>query len=419
MSDEMSSAFSEEDLMYYKNAMRRKRIKAVIIAAVATLVICCVCVVAAYVHSDDVPVAPGVTDSADVTVDSETPVQSDSVESVEGNINTVQQLSGFPYTVQDGEIITVRPFGKNIAVLSDGFLRLLNKKGSVVLSLPHSYADPVIKTGAERGMIFDKLSGNYRVFNSSREVFSGNAGGEIITCDIGKNNRYAIAKFNEESVCVLSLMYADGSKEVFEWLCPTERIVSVSVSPNGEKVAAAVLSSQQGQLLSKVYVFDVHMTETPEPFVCGAGEAVISVDFISNNSACVVTDGSRTVISLESNAIGYSMTYDSSLLQYINSDDKGNTAVSLLTFGQIDSSTVFMYDKDNAEAYNQIVTTASADAVACYNGNLSILYGDRVETYNKRGEKISEGFVPQTCNRLVASKSGVYAYSPNAVYFVS
>lgn len=340
------------------------------------------------------------------------------IESMENDTQIVLN-SGFPYSSRDGYIRSIyMTENDDIAVLEDGCLTLLNKKGNVLFCAVHSFSSPMVKCAGDRILLYDKASGFYRVFDRKGEYINGNVEeGHIVTGDICSNGVFSLVTSTNGSASYLEVFTKDGKKREYKWKCSPEHIVCTALSPDGKTYAAAVLSAENGSAVSKVYFLNSSLKETPEPYVLDSG-AVVQIRFISPKLLSVITENNRIILNKKGEIQGYSSSAGFNKIKKIKSDFSGNAAALTNDLKSMDSQSVIVLDKKNAEKYEAINVEGAKD-IAVSQGRIYILSDGLVSFYSSKGTEVGDSLVNDRCRFICASGGTAYCASDTQLYRVT
>ena len=291
---------------------------------------------------------------------------------------------GFPVSFSSSGIKDIKAVKNNIIVLTKEMINCVSKNGSHVFSEVLNYAEPVLKVSGKYGIVYDRLSGKYTVFNNRKILFSKSTENEsqIITAQISPSGNYAITSRNSDSASLLSY-YDKNGKLIYAWACSKEYIVAVDIAENKKNILCAALNAQNGEILTKVYLLDVTKEETQWETELEA-TAAIDCFFTSPSKAVIVCNDKRVALMLKKDRPPVISSYSSGVMNY-SSDSSGNSAIVTSKFGSFDSYEVTFYNSSNAITGSAVVKEKIID-IKCIGQKAYVLTSNSVITVSASGK---------------------------------
>ena len=166
---------------------------------------------------------------------------------------------GFPVTFSNNDIIRTESFSSKIFVLGKKILTCISAGGTVKFNHIFTFTDPEMTVSQKYGIVYDRASSKYLIFNSRGVIFEGETenGKHIITADINNRGDVALITKSDDSACRVSLADKKG-KVIYIWSCAEEYGVSVDLSEDGQEILCGVIGSADGTLYSQIYLLDIH-----------------------------------------------------------------------------------------------------------------------------------------------------------------
>ena len=199
-------------------------------------------------------------------------------------ISGVKSGDGYPYLFDHQDVKKVLSVGNELFVLTADETYTLDTTARTIGKAQHSYSAPIAVTAGGRTLLLDVGEQNYRVQSKTDVLYEGTFPQKLLNGAISKSGHIALASRGAHSQTMLTVLNKH-QKEIFTWSCATENIVALAISDNGKRVAASVVGAEDGELYSKVYVFDIHKKD---PLLCVNYQDVIPyVTFLQGNRVLV------------------------------------------------------------------------------------------------------------------------------------
>lgn len=101
--------------------------------------------------------------------------------------------AGYPYKISSNDVLDMKPFKSNIALLTRDSVVVLNSSAKEIARLEHNYSDPDMAVYNGRALVYDRAAGNFTLMNSSKILGDGNTGSPIYTAAMGKDGTLAFS----------------------------------------------------------------------------------------------------------------------------------------------------------------------------------------------------------------------------------
>jgi hypothetical protein len=235
----------------------------------------------------------------------------------------------YPLMLSSGNFKEATPIGNNIAVLTDMSLTIYSQSGAELAQRPHGMSDPQIVSAGGKAVLYDRGGTTFKVETRFDEPFSASAEYPIISAAMSRSGEFAVVTESEGYLGELTV-YDQTYKSIFKWYSSQGRIVAASLSPDGSKVAAVVLSSVNGEYRSSIYIFNTRV-QKPLSATNFDGTLLFSIQYTDNDEIASVGDFESVFLS-QNGKKKSEYTYDGKTLKcYTNSN--GATALVFGTHG--------------------------------------------------------------------------------------
>ncbi len=171
----------------------------------------------------------------------------------------------YPITVGEGTSIDVVSRDNYYYLLNQTNLVSISNSGKIISDRFHGYSNPCIKTSNTRAIIFDQGNESYSISTVKKELKSNTESSKIITANISDSGYYVIASYSDEYASKFTV-YNKKFNAVFTWNCAKELINSVCISPNGKKIAVSTMNGNNGEISTKLYLFNINNTDPTNTF---------------------------------------------------------------------------------------------------------------------------------------------------------
>ena len=299
-----------------------------------------------------------------------------------GVISGAKSGDGYPYCFESATAENVEKINSDLLVLTDGSTFVLDATAKKMSELQHSYSVPLAYSKNGRAVMIDVGGYSYRVQSKTKVLYDGTSEHKLLTAAIGKDGSVALATRGDSSMSELTV-FNKNQKEVFKWECAKEAIVSVDISDNGKKAAVSVVGAENGELYSKVIIFDFKYSE-PISEYSYSSQNVSKVEFIGSNK--VLATGEDVFSIIEKNS---KQDEDLSLnkLSRIYTADNNTTVAVFSKYGSSSSKIIKAYTASGKLLFTQDINS-NVRSVSCDGSYISVLTDRQLISFNKKGKTV-------------------------------
>lgn len=330
-------------------------------------------------------------------------------DSIKNFFLTLSPGDGYPYKINSGSVEGMTVLNGNIFVLTDEKTLSLDTTAKQVKGTQHTFSNPIISKKGGKVVLFDQKGNRYRIENRTDTLYTGETPEDekIITAALGKKGNLALATLSSSSVSKLTVLSSSYKKEEFVWNCASDSIVSVDLSDNGKYAVVSVIGARDGEIYSKVYIFDFDYAEPKAEFEY-PGTAVIEVKFVANDNIVVL--GNNMVSFIKNLKTKEDKNFDSDTLSNYAFSDKGDLILVLSEHGSTNSQILTSYSSSFSKNFEEKYTSGVKSVFAA-DGKVSVLLEDKVIVYRSSGAKFREFSADNTAISVmnVGNKTYVYA----------
>lgn len=301
------------------------------------------------------------------------------LEWVQGRVVGIGAGDGYPHSIA-GTSVQPKNFlvlDKNICIVSDTSLTVLNSTAKELASRQHSFGDPVLKLGGNRMLLYNLGGRGCQVESLGKTIVKFNAGGDIVSGALARQGGYALLTEADRYLGELAAYTPDGQEQSRYWFSdyfPT----AVALSPNGGRAAVTGVNAKNGELVSAVYLLDLNSKKAQEPFAVYEGNLLFDVAW--DGDAAVTAFGDRAAVLIDADS-RKKTEYDYGGMQlsaYCASAD--GAALGLSSYGGASDSVLIVLDRSGGKAVSAELP-GTIRSVSQFGGTAAALCGDRAYFY--------------------------------------
>lgn len=170
----------------------------------------------------------------------------------------------YPIEIYGTDVLDSHSKGLYYYVLTDTNLSAFSNSGKEIYTYSHGYENPVLKSSETRALIFSQGGNSLEIYNLSKKIKEYQPKNPIITADICRNGSYAVATYSD-SYATSVKVFDKNNKVLFKWNSAKDTVNALTLSPNGRYLVVSTFNANDGNLNSKISVFDMKVdTATPK-----------------------------------------------------------------------------------------------------------------------------------------------------------
>lgn len=201
----------------------------------------------------------------------------------------------FPVELSGNDTLFSNKQGNLFYTLTDSNLEITSISGKKVLSSPHGFSKPVMRTSPTRAIVYEQGSTGLKLFDVDKPMLSKDFEDNIIAANLSRSGAYAVATTSKNFASKVTV-FSKKSKMLFEWNSSVEIISDVALSPNGKQLAVAVFNGDNGKYVSKIYFFE-YDSATPVHTVEYSGKLIYSLETQVNLGVFALFEGGMDFVS--------------------------------------------------------------------------------------------------------------------------
>lgn len=297
-----------------------------------------------------------------------------------------QETAGqaFPYRIQgNGSSSYLKAAGNRLVLLNGAMLEIINPaNGKALKSITHFFSNPVFDVNGKYVLTFDQGRTKLRIDTASSTIFESEMERNILTAAIGQDGTFAIATVPEQGDSDLTV-YSKTLKELFTWNSMDGYIIEMDISTDGNFIAVATTDSQNGDLLTKVHVFSLRKKAEIAAFSFDGVSAPV-VQYVSGSDFFVMTASQCSYISNNKEQTDLLPAGGQTIRSYAFTDT-GGLNVLYATFDNASNNSLVSYTKSGKTLYTKDFGEPVKYIYAA-RSQTSVLFADRVESFDRKGE---------------------------------
>ena len=327
-----------------------------------------------------------------------------------GLVSGSKSGGGYPYYFESSTPENVIKIGNDFLVVDSDKTYVLDSTAKKICENAHTYSVPLAQSVNSRAVVYDVGGTVYSVVSKTRLLYENTLDSKIITASLGKDGSVALGVRGTSAMSRL-MVYNKSQKVVYDWSCAKENIISTAVSDNGKRAAVALIGAENGELYSKVLVFDFAYSEPVEEY--DFGEKIVSeVKFINGNAILVSGEKVLSFIKGENDRTDIDLSLNT--LSRIFTDSDNMTVVVLSKYGSSSVSILKAYSKNGKELFSTEINS-NVRNVSSSGGYISVLTDRQLLSFNKRGKSVGSSEISSDGISCFTSGSSTYVLTTGSI----
>ncbi len=323
------------------------------------------------------------------------------------------EKGGVIYDVLPDSITDIESYSSGLVMLTDTALVYLDSDGKNLSSNSHQYSQPVMVKGGSSVLLYDKGGDSFRIEKNTNVYNTYTVSNSITVATIDKSGNYAYV-LNEDGGFQSHLyVYSYKGKKLFEWGSSKDYCIGAALSDNGKNIAVSMLGVKNGEYVSKVILFNFKDNEAAYT-VEFPDSTVFRLEFLSGKNVAAFTDNGIYVIDKNGE---YEKKADYSPTEIMHSSvaDKGFSALATASHGNTKDSVLNVFDKRMDSCFlvdysSEILGVRASDKFT------AVILGDRIEIFDKNGEKTGNIDVDEKCIDAAFSGRILFVFTISGIY---
>lgn len=264
---------------------------------------------------------------------------------------------------------------KELYVLSDTRLTILNSTAKELVSRQHSYSSPAMQSAGSRVLLYNIGGTGYEIEGFSNTLFSGNTSENLFTADISQNGKYALVT-EDRGYCAKMMVYSSDHTEQYSYEFSDCYVTDISLNRDGSRAAVCGITAEDGSIVSAVYLFDFS-NPNAEAVVLFDSCFLMDVEYCENGSVIAVGDSLVSIIDSGGNRTDYGFN-GQKLSSY--AIDNGRVVLSLLPYENSTASRLLVIGESGQQIMSVDLPSISS-CVSLYADTAAALVNSQVLFY--------------------------------------
>ena len=320
-----------------------------------------------------------------------------------GSLSAEGSEEGFPVNLPSGETVSLMGVSENVALTTQTNVYFYSPRGREIRSLQHSCKGVQTKAGGDNLLLYSVGGNKILVETKSKNMVSAETENKIITGEISRNGRFAIATESDVYTSEMTV-YDKAGNAVFKWTPSGSVITSLALSEDGRRVAAATVFTEGGVLMTGVHLFETGKSEALFSYRL-KDEIAVSLE-VNKNSVRVISSSAVTDIS-EKGELLQSLSFGGKKLKCKTECD-GNSVLVFEDVNDPSKSTIEIVNNKTVVKAQASVSKAVL-SVASDGKDIYAIADDEIMKFSSNtAVKTGSLAVEHGAERLAASSAGAF-----------
>ena len=312
---------------------------------------------------------------------------------------------GYPYSVKASKVKNIVVNSSNLTLLLDDKTTVLTSSAKEIQPKGHTYSNPIMKAKGSKIIVYDLDSGRFRIQNGTDILNEVSLEKNITAGAIGSKGNYAVASYGEDVQSVLRIYDRKGNvKRSYDF--KSERITDIDLSSNGKYAVACSVMASNGEMSSKLYVFNVNKSDEEPKVFDYPDTTLLRVNYIKDNNIVAVGDNLRSYIK-NNDKRQDDMSFGSDKLHNYCVADDGSSALILSKYGSTSLSSLNFRNKKFSDKFT-VDFDKEAKWVDTDGKYIAVLFDSEVRTYNSKGKQVGTIYFTGEPKRVVVDGRRTY-----------
>lgn len=238
----------------------------------------------------------------------------------------------------------------NLCVASDTALTVYNSTAKELMSVQHSFGNPVLKVSGQRTLLYNLGGKSFRLGSVGGTAKQVGVQQNILAGALSTDGRCAILTEADGYCGQLTVYTENGTVQSYYWFSDYYPD-AVALNSDGTQAAVTGVSAQNGEMVSAVYLIDLNSGKAAQPVATYPGCLLHAVFWDGNSTVAAVGDTCASVINTASRT---KKDYDyggKQLSAYCF--DGGRTVLALSSYGESSVSSLIVLDGNGSQLLSQ------------------------------------------------------------------
>lgn len=285
----------------------------------------------------------------------------------------------FPYSIDSSNKVSIVNINNKLGIITPSSFSVLNSSDAEIeYTFAHGYSNPILKTAGIYSLVYDQGAKNYRLDTVNSSVYEEECANTLLCADVSKNGNVVYASTSKIRLCDICV-FNKSLKNLYSESISDGYVISIALSENGRKIAYAVVSGENANLVTTVYAFDIASnTQCFDAVVLPQG-SLIDLSF-SGNNIFVVGDSYAGVIKKSGE---YNEIFEQGSISTICNcyTPSGDLVIAYSSYSN-SSENVIAHIKPSASVKCEIKVNGNVKSVSASSSIVSVLTSSNILNYN-------------------------------------
>ena len=310
----------------------------------------------------------------------------------------------FPVKIDGTSVEAAGLMGSNIALLTDTCFNIYSQNGNELVSHQHGFSSPAMVVINNKAVVFDRGGTDLIVYSRYKNEFEIKPEYPIVTADMNERGDLAVVTGTRDYIAELDV-YDKNYHNIFKWYSAENYVVDVSISPNGQKAAVALINAENGDVKSSIYVFEFDKDE-PLAQNTYTGTSFFSVEWQSDDVLTAVGDD-RTLFFNGNGKQTKEYNYNSRELRAYSDKTNNNIVLILSKYGLGLQSEMIALDSSGTQV-GDVTLDSTAKYVDVDNNGIVVLSGNKVMLFDNNMKLEGTTDAPVDASIVLKSASSAF-----------
>lgn len=304
---------------------------------------------------------------------------------------------GWPVETDLSSLLQAQEMGKSLCTLDQDNLSIYSPTAKRVLYYQHAMQSPAMDTSANRVLVYNTGQTSLKIANSHKILFSQEMDNTIIHGDISSSNHIALttksASYNGQVT-----VFDYKMDQLFTWYCAKNFPVYSCLSDNGKILAVATVQTQNGKLVSDIYILNV--AKGQEIFTIHKdGEYPLETIFLSQNKLLIAYPTVLELWDLQKAEKQAAYSYNSDRLLSVDYQQP-YIALALGGYTKEEGNRVVLLSENLEEKMDEPVDDGVKNLVISQS-RIFLLGNENIYEYNYKGQLLSKKAVSPLTKKVM------------------
>lgn len=318
----------------------------------------------------------------------------------------------FPYSIDSSQNVKMVNANNKIGVITPNSYTVLDSKDATAdYVFEHGYSNPILANAGVYSLVYDQGAKKYRLDTLSQPVYEEESANSIICADVSKNGTVALATTSSEKLCDITV-YSKSLKNELSLGLSDGYIIDIALNDSADKVAVAVVNSENADLKTTVYTYNVGSDGTVSSKTVLPSGVLYDLCYAGSNIWAVGSDYLGVVKNGEYKETYAQGTINIECFTYNTSGDV------VLAYGNYSNSSQLVVScvKSSGKIRNEFNFDGNIKSVTATTSLISILTNDEIITYNLKNGELRESLqISDSAKSICRIGSSVFIHKQSVI----